>query len=103
MIEENDDGEENAKSEEICEFSGGLEDKEGNSGPDEFEPQPQDFASQFESDQTKGLSSKQLQRIVLLQQIKVLDLLKTKLEADSSPILLDISAFNISNLPTTDM
>lgn len=73
------------------------------SGPDEL--QSKSFANQFESEDTKGLSNEQLQRIVFLQQIKVLELQKQKLElevnAASNPILFDItglSELNVSNI-----
>lgn len=61
----------------------------------------QDFVSQFETEDTKLLSSEQLERIVLLQKVQVLELKKKKLElqiSNSNPILFDISALNASNV-----
>lgn len=58
----------------------------------------QKFVEKFETAETKGLSLDQLQRIVLLQQMKVLSLQKTKLENDVAmtinPTLFDSSTFS---------
>lgn len=72
------------------------------SGPDELQPKSEFFASQFETEDTKGLSNEQLQRIVFLQQIKVLELKHKKLElevnAETNPVLFDISGLNGLNV-----
>lgn len=62
----------------------------------------EDILNRFETEDIKLLNFEQLQRFVLLQQLQVLELQKKKLELDainSNPILFDISALNISNLP----
>lgn len=62
-----------------------------------------DLADPLETDKTKDLSMEQLQRIVLLRQIKVLELKQAKLERDIGasdiPVLFDISSLNVSGLP----
>lgn len=56
-----------------------------------------DFLNSFESEETKPLSNYQLQRIALLEQIKVLGMQKKKLEAGQD-VLLDISGWNMSTI-----
>lgn len=71
-------------------------------GGESGQAKSQDFVSQFETEQTKGLSNEELQRIVFLQQLKVLELQKKKLELEmntnSNSILFDISGLNVSNI-----
>lgn len=62
-----------------------------------------DLLKQLETDQTKHLSNEQLQRVVLLRQIKVLELQQKKLELTSDvPVLFDISSLNVSNILNTN-
>lgn len=65
----------------------------------------QEYMDQFETEQTRNLTNDQLQRIVFLEQIKVLELQKKKLQNDinnPNPLLFDISGLNVSALNTND-
>lgn len=66
-----------------------------------------ELVNQFETDHTKHLSNEQLQRIVLLRQIKVLELQQKKLELDiggvDAPVLFDLSSLNDSNFRNADV
>lgn len=87
--------------------SGVSTDIEVTSGPDELTMRAEQFVGQFETDQTVLLSNDQLKRIVLLQQVKALDLLNKKLEneinTNSNTILFDMSALNVSNVLNAEL
>lgn len=51
--------------------------------PEEIRLKAQEYVSQFETEQTIHLSNGQLKRIILLQQVKALDLLNKKLEQET--------------------
>lgn len=66
----------------------------------EASAEAQNLLDRFETEETKTLTTDQLQRIIFLQQIQVLELQKKKLENDlnSNQILFDISGLNVSNV-----
>lgn len=62
-----------------------------------------DMLQLLETSQTECLTNQQLQRVVLLRQIKVLELQQKKLEleianASDTPVVFDISSLNVSNI-----